>query len=125
MNGGGRDSRKVMVPQEVRILILGICGCVVSRGRRDLADGTKLRVWRWGDCSVLSWWARNYHKGLDKGRMEAAVRGSGRRHDAGHRAQRERDPRPRQGCHAGGGRAPPDPEGSVSRSGSSGERILP
>lgn len=30
---------------------------------RDFEDGTKLRIWRWGDYPGLARWAQGHHKG--------------------------------------------------------------
>lgn len=68
---GGQCGRLIMVPELQRT-----CDCYRAC-QKDLADGTELRISRWGDDAALSRWALSVIKSvLIKGRQESQRRRS-------------------------------------------------
>ena len=57
-------------PQDIQVLIPGICDHVTILGEADFEDVIKLRILRWKDYPGLSGWAQYSHKGPSKGKRE-------------------------------------------------------
>ena len=57
---------RIMVPQDVHILLFRTCEDMTLDGKRNFANMTKLRILRWGCYPGLSGWIQCNHKGQDK-----------------------------------------------------------